>query len=427
MNKVVIFILCAVLSLVTEKAKAQSVFAGNGFTTEYDGGSATSSGLYSPRHIAADGNGNIYLTTGYSYGSSMGNVKIRKIDSSGIISTYAGGSEDTSSYANSNVAATNTRFNEVNGLAVDSSNNLHISARLFDPMNNSAQCAIRKIDASSQQVSTYAGQVSSGSSATCSYSGGNGDATSTYLNYNRGIAFDSSNNLYIAESYRLRKVSPGGIISTFAGNGNYGGSTFENSVSYYPTSFGVDPYSVAVDSSDNVYFTDGSSYIRKVTNGGGNMYNFVVSGSTFSDSLAGTSGTLTSDGSNLYVYSSGNYEILQVTSTGYASSLLYLSGSEYHLAYKSGNLYYSDTYSNYVYKYTLSTSSTTSTTYTTSTTSTTSASSGFSLSSYYSSNKQEVLALGASAFTMLAHFGLVSYLAASGVQSVKSADSSADI
>ena len=132
MNKVVIFILWGVLSLVCDRARAQSVFAGTGYYTTVDSGdgsAATSAGLYYPRHIAADGNGNIYITTGNSGSSNSYSVKVRKVSSSGIISTYAGGSIDTSSY-NSSGSATSTVFNEIFGLAVDSSNNLYISARL---------------------------------------------------------------------------------------------------------------------------------------------------------------------------------------------------------------------------------------------------------------------------------------------------------
>ncbi len=76
---------------------------------------------------------------------------------------------------------------------------------------------IRKVTVSTGIISTIAGSSTSGE-----YSGDNGQAASAKLNYPRGVALDSSGNVYIADqnNHRIRKVTVStGIITTFAGSG----------------------------------------------------------------------------------------------------------------------------------------------------------------------------------------------------------------
>ena len=118
---------------------------------------------------------------------------------------------------------------------------------------------IRKVDTSGI-ITTVAGNGSPG------YSGDNGPATAAMLNYPEGIAIDGAGNLYIADSSnsRIRKVSPSGIITTFAGNGNVvsagdGGAASSAAVG--------EPGGVVADSAGNIYLTD-RGRIRKVNTAG---------------------------------------------------------------------------------------------------------------------------------------------------------------
>jgi uncharacterized protein (TIGR03437 family) len=100
------------------------------------------------------------------------------------------------------------------------------------------------------------------------FSGDGGPATHASLNAPSGLALDSSGNLYIADefNFRIRKVGPDGVISTVAGNGakafgGDGGPAVDAALLY--------PYDVAADKSGNLYIADSlSNRIRKVTPGG---------------------------------------------------------------------------------------------------------------------------------------------------------------
>src|SRR5580658_6517372 len=114
-------------------------------------------------------------------------------------------------------------------------------------------------------VSTIAGNGTAG------FSGDTGAPTSAQLSSPDGIAFDSSGNLYSADSVnqRIREIS-GGTINTIAGNGTAG---YSGDVAKGVTGTATDaelrgPSGVAVDSSGNIYIADtGNHVIRVVTNG----------------------------------------------------------------------------------------------------------------------------------------------------------------
>jgi len=204
-----------------------------------DGGAATDAQLYAPRGVAVDSSGNLYI-------ADFDNHRIRKVTSSGIISTMAG--TGAFGYSGDGGAATSAQLDSPTGIAVDSSGNLYI-ADLFNHR-------IRKV--TSGIISTVAGTGAQG------YSGDGGAATSAQLNRPYGVAVDSSGNLYIADrdNHRIRKVTSG-IISTVAGTGvaSYsgdGGAATSAQLNY--------PYGVAVDSSGNLYIADRSNHrIRKIT------------------------------------------------------------------------------------------------------------------------------------------------------------------
>jgi sugar lactone lactonase YvrE len=178
-----------------------STFAGTGIAGySGDGGLARNAMLYQPTGLLWDASGNMLV-------ADSANDRIRKIDTSGIISTIAG--IGTPGYSGDGGPAILAQLNYPWGLALDSAGNLFFA----ETSNNT----VRKIDTSGN-ISTVAGNGTAG------YSGDGGQATSAQLNNPRGFTLDSAGDMYIADTlnHRVRKVDTSGIINTFAGNGTQG-------------------------------------------------------------------------------------------------------------------------------------------------------------------------------------------------------------
>jgi len=186
-----------------------------------------------------------------------------------IIQTLAG--SGTSGYAGDGGAGTSAKLANPRGVALDSAGNIYI----VDEGNN----CIRKVNVANGNISTVAGTGVGG------YSGDGYPATSAKLLYPFGVAVDTSGNLYIADrgNYVVRKVTAAtGIISTVAGNGNYGFSGMGGPA----TSAEMwDPEGVAVDSTGNLYIADDSvdNRVLKVTASTGIISVFAGSGSGLYD------------------------------------------------------------------------------------------------------------------------------------------------
>jgi len=178
-----------------------STIAGNG-TTGYsgDGAAATAAILNQPTGVAVDTAGNIYFVDEF-------NDVVRKINTSGIITTIAGGAG--SGYTGDGGPATNASFSLPYSVAVDHLGNIYIA----DQGNN----AVRKVNTLGV-ISTVAGTGYSG------YTGDGGIATIAKLSLPNAVAVDTSGNLFIADRANnvIRKVNPAGIISTIAGIGTPG-------------------------------------------------------------------------------------------------------------------------------------------------------------------------------------------------------------
>ena len=221
-----------------------STVAGNG-TGGYagDGGAATAAELNAPYDVALDATGNIYIADG-------SNNCIRKVSTSGIISTVAGTA--TGGYSGDGGPATAAKINHPYGIAIDGSGNIYIA----DEFNN----RIRMVNTSGI-MSTVAGN------GTGAFAGDGGPATAAELNGPQGVAVDAAGNIYIADqsNSRIRKVSASGIMSTVAGNGTFG-TTGDGGAATAAEIYS--PVGVAVDHSGNVYFTDYSSRIRYVNTSG---------------------------------------------------------------------------------------------------------------------------------------------------------------
>jgi uncharacterized protein (TIGR03437 family) len=280
-----------------------------------DGSAATSIWLTSAGGLAMDKQGNLYI-----YENQMS--KVRKVNAAGIISTIAG--NGTPGYAGDGGPATSAELfptGSVMGLAVDSAGNVYIS----DGYNN----AVRKVDTNGN-ISTVAGNGTAG------FSGDGGPATKAQLYFPAGIALDGAGNLYIADTSnnRVRKVSPSGMITTFAGNGNvvYSGDNVQAATTAVNR-----PEGVTVDAQGNVYIAETSdSRVRKVDTSGNIT---TVAGQTkktggFSGdggpataaTLSGPRGLAVDAFGNLYIADNGNSRIRKVNAAGIIQTYAGISG-----------------------------------------------------------------------------------------------------
>jgi sugar lactone lactonase YvrE len=218
-----------------------TTFAGNGMAGySGDGGAATSASLGQPVGLALDAFGNLYI-------ADNSNERVRKVNPNGIITTVAG--NGTSGYSGDGGAATSASFNTLRGVAVDAAGSLYIA----DHVNN----RVRKV-ARNGIITTVAGNGSRG------YSGDGGAATKAALNRPEGLGLDAAGNLYIADTQnnRIRKVDTSGIIATVAGTGVAGYSGDGGAAT---SALLNSPCRVALDASGNLYLSDGSNNrIREV-------------------------------------------------------------------------------------------------------------------------------------------------------------------
>jgi len=271
-----------------------SVVAGvegaNGFNGD---GNATTHDLYYPYDVAIDGSGDVFI-------ADRSNQRIRKVDTSSNMTTVAGnGNADTLRIA-------------PNAAVADSLGNVYFSNKNY----------VEEISSDGSTVTIVAGNGNSGFS-------GDGPATQNSLYSPFKLAFDSSGNLYIADTsnQRIRKVDTAGNMTTVAGNGGAGfsgdGPATSNSLNY--------PYGVAADANGNIYIADtNNSRIRKVDSSGNMTTVAGVGAPGFSgDGGAATSAALRNPesvavdpGGNIYIADVGNNRIRKVDTQGRISTVV---------------------------------------------------------------------------------------------------------
>ena len=264
---------------------------------------------------------------------------------------------------------TSARFRSPTGVAVDGSGNLYVS----DQANN----RIRKIVLSTGAVTTLAG-----SGAMTPFADGTGALATFTSPY--GVATDGSGNVYVAEyNHRIRKITPEGSVTTFAGSGStipFADGTGAFATFNYPKGVAVDgsgsvyvgyeennrirkitsrgvvttlagtdssiqftngagnvatfnrPLGVAVDASGNVFVADRLNHrIRKITSGG--VVTTLAGGGSIGNSFGSTdgigtaalflrpSGVAVDALGNVYVADKDNHRIRKITSDGVVTTL----------------------------------------------------------------------------------------------------------
>ena len=222
-----------------------------------DGSSAVNAELNFPSSVVVDGSGNLYIC-------DQANYRIRKVDTSGNISTIAG--TGTSGNTGDTKAATSAEIGSAGGIAVDSSGNIYFS--------DTAQNLIRKISTSGI-ITAFAGTGASGFSGDTTqylidYNKANNIttvllATSAKINSPTGIAVDSKGNVYFSDTgnNRIRRVSvTDSTVTTVAGDGT--GAYYGDGAGAFYAEINH-PTAMVFDASDNLYFADSLNHrIRKI-------------------------------------------------------------------------------------------------------------------------------------------------------------------
>ena len=210
-----------------------------------DGGPATAAELFAPEGVWGDASGNYYI-------ADLVNRRIRRVNTSGIISTFAG--NGLFGYSGDGGPATAAEIGSGYRVAIDNSNNVYIC--------DQADNCIRKVNGAGI-ISTVAGNGASG------FAGDGGPATAAELNNPYGMTVDGIGNIYITDggNERVRMVNTSGVINTIAGNG-IGGFYGDGGPATAAEFQG--PFGVAVDPLGNVFIDDqGNQRIRMVNPLGG--------------------------------------------------------------------------------------------------------------------------------------------------------------
>jgi sugar lactone lactonase YvrE len=279
--------------------------AGNGnCASSGDGGPATSAQICGPSGVAVDSSFNLYIAEQF-------NCRIRMV-SVGVITTVAG--NGNCGYTGDGGPATSAQISNPSGVAVDSAFNLYIA----DQGNR-----IRKV--SGGVITTVAGN------GNCASTGDGGPATSAQICGPSGVAVDGTGNLYIADrgNNRTRKVAAG-VINTIAGNGLYsysgdGGLAINAQLGSISA--------LATDNSGNLFISDsGNNRVRVVSSGGtistfagGGTQGLGDGGPATSASLSSPRGLAVDSQHNVFIADSGN-QLLRKVSGGIITSIATIAG-----------------------------------------------------------------------------------------------------
>ncbi|MEO5925488.1 MAG: IPT/TIG domain-containing protein [Bryobacteraceae bacterium] len=242
-NFVVTFASAAVL------CQAQQAFTINtvvGIGTAGFSGDAAAANLAQvnfPTAITRSASGTLYIADTF-------NIRIRTVQTDGIIRTVAG--TGTRGFSADGTAAATALISSPYGVAVDAAGNIYFS--------DSLNMMIRKVSTTGT-VTRIAGTGVQG------FGGDGGNAVDALLNLPTGLAVDSAGNIYVADTqnHRIRKITTDGKISTVFGTGQPSydgdGKPGDQAPIYYPES-------VALDSAGNLYVADTFNHrIRKLTAG----------------------------------------------------------------------------------------------------------------------------------------------------------------
>jgi hypothetical protein len=285
-------------------AQTVSTVAGTGTQSSTgDGGLATAATINGPIGVLVRRDGSVLIAEGFGH-------RVRKIDAAGIITAFAG--TGTAGFTASAASATTANINEPGGLAEDALGNVYIGSRgaiqkvsptgalstiagdgtqasagdglsasnaavrvrwvlsiAFDTAGNLFFTdyfgqTLRKIDGTTNIITNIAGVAN-----TVGNSPDGPTAATATLNNPFGLVLQSDGSILVADSgsHRVRKIIPGGAISTIAGLLAVGTSTGDNGLATAATL--GQPFGLIKDSAGNIYVAEFSSHrVRKIAPNG---------------------------------------------------------------------------------------------------------------------------------------------------------------
>ncbi len=274
---------------ILSNAQVVTTMAGSG-TQGSVNATSTAASFNSPSGTCVDAAGNVYV-------ADFANNLIRKITSSGVVTTLAG----SGAQGATNATGTAASFFNPFGVCVDGAGNVFVT----DQDNH----LIRKITPAGV-VTTFAGQVGVPGVV-------DGTGTAAGFNYPRGICVDGLGNLYVTDylGHTIRKITPAGVVTTIAGTGLSGSVDATGTAASF-----FRPNGICLDYAGNLYVADRNNHkIRKITSAGV-VTTFAGSGSIGSANATGTLasfnlplGVASDAGNNIYVADNNNQRIRKIT------------------------------------------------------------------------------------------------------------------
>lgn len=273
-----------------------TTLAGSG-NSGYAEGTRTAASFSSPHGVAVDSAGNVYV-------ADFGNHRIRKISPIGEVVTLAG--SGNSGYIDG--IGTAASFSYLEDIAVDRAGNVYVADR--------DNHRIRKISPIGV-VTTLAGSGNRGFA--------DGLGISASFDVPTSVSVDVAGNVYVADLYNhcIRKISPAGLVTTFAGSGSNGYVDAMGSAASFSN-----PNGVAVDEAGNVYVSDrNNNRIRKIspagmvtTLAGSGIYGF-ADGIGAAARFNGPLGVAVDGDGNVYVADEGNNRIRKISPSGLVTTI----------------------------------------------------------------------------------------------------------
>jgi sugar lactone lactonase YvrE len=216
-----------------------TTFAGSGAFGSVDGTAATAS-FSTPAAMVFDAAGNMFVSDTQAH-------NVRKIATNGAVTTFAG----SGIYSSVDGTGIQASFRAPSGIVIDSAGNLYVG--------DAEAHVIRKITAAGV-VTTFAGTTNVAGSA-------DGTGTAASFNDPAGLAIDAAGNLFVADAKnnKIRKVTPAGVVTTYAGSGTAGSADATTAAA---ATFNV-PVNLSIDSDGFLYVADtNSKLIRKISPSG---------------------------------------------------------------------------------------------------------------------------------------------------------------